>query len=592
MLKKLTLAVLALFMTVNISTARTPTTKNIKPKGKQSMPSETAQAGNPLTKEQEKQIDALFSKFDHNNTPGCAVGIIQNGRFIYQKSFGMADLEHAVPITADSRFELGSTSKQFTAACIALLQSEGKINLDDDLRKYIPELPDYGNVITIRHLLHHTSGLRDHVALYFGLTCGMTNDNYLSMEDAVKLVCRQKQLNFKPGEKHSYSNSGYLLLAEIISRVSKKKYSEYVKENIFLPLNMMNSSIDEDCRQVVQNRVPGYIEAGEAIYSKADHNSNDIGAKGVLTTINDLLLWDDNFYSGKVGGKGLTELMQTQGHLNNNEKIDYGYGLFFSNYKNMRVIGHPGGCYGFSAAYNRYPDQKVSLIILSNAAFNGTVYMATDQIADIVLKDKLKEDEAPASGMPSVPNNEPLPVKLTTPELEKFCGHYWSDAGNLNRKIYLKDGSLFYWRAEQSESKLIPVGKNELFMEGQPIEVKLVFDLQNQPKTVSILQNGTCTSVLKSYEPVVYTLKDLNQFAGNYYSQELDVIYKVTVESDKLVLFLRDRRIAELKVLIQNIFNIVEWDTNLKFYLNKKKAITGFKLEQGEIKDIDFVKQQ
>ena len=135
------------------------------------------------------------------------------------------------------------------------------------------------------------------------------------------------------------------------------------------------------------------------------------------------------------------------------------------------VIGHPGGCYGFSAAYNRYPDQKLSLIILSNIAFNGTVYMVTDQIADIVLKDKLIEEKAIASEMPSAPNNEPLPVKLTAPELEKFCGHYWSDAGNLNRKIYIKEGSLFYWRAEQSESKLIPVSNNELIMEGQPIEV-------------------------------------------------------------------------------------------------------------------------
>jgi CubicO group peptidase (beta-lactamase class C family) len=341
MLKKLTVFGLALIIIVNIVIAQTLAANNNKGKGKQSMPNETAQTNNPLTKEQERQIDALFTKFDHNTTPGCVVGIIQNGRFIYKKSFGLANLEYAVPITADSKFELGSTSKQFTAACIALLQLEGKISLDDDVRKYIPELPDYGNVITIRHLLYHTSGLRDHVALYSGLACGMTNDNYLSMEDAVKLVCRQKQLNFKPGEKHSYSNSGYLLLAEIISRVSKKKYSEYVKENIFSPLNMLNSSIDEDCRQVVQNRVSGYNETGETIYSKADHNSNDIGAKGVLTTMNDLLMWDDNFYSGKVGGKGLTGLMQTQGLLDNKEKIDYGYGLFFQIIKICWLLATP-----------------------------------------------------------------------------------------------------------------------------------------------------------------------------------------------------------------------------------------------------------
>ncbi len=217
--------------------------------------------------------------------------------------------------------------------------------------------------------------------------------------------------------------------------------------------------------------------------------------------------------------------------------------------------------------------------------------MATDQIADIVLKDKLIEEKEIAPEKPSAPNNEPLPVKLTTPEMEKFCGLYWSDAGNLNRKIYLKEGSLFYWRGEQSESKLIPVSKNELIMEGQPIEVKLIFDFGHKPKTVSILQNGNCTSVLKNYKPVVYTLKDLNKFAGNYYSEELDVVYKVKIEADKLVLFLRDKRIAELKVLVQNLFNLVEWDTNLKFYLDKTHNIAGFKLEQGEIKNIDFIKQ-
>jgi len=368
------------------------------------MINETDYTNNPLTQEQENQIDAIFAKYDTTDKPGCSVGVIQDGRFVYKKSFGMANLDYDIPITADSKFHICSIAKQFTAACIVLLKMDGKLEIDDDVRKYIPELPDYGKTITIRHLLYHTSGLRDFLQLL--LDTGFSFDSYFNNDDGLKIVIKQKSLDFAPGEKHSYSNTGYLLLAEIIKRISGKTIREFADERIFKPLGMHDSYFNDDCKAVVKNKVTPYDVSGEKIHFFL-HNDEEVGAGNVYSTINDFLKWDANFYDPQVGGQDFLDLMLTKGYLNNQEVLDYGFGLYHSFYKNKLTIGHTGGYTGALTNCVRFPDQKTTIIIFFNRDDideNGLVA----EIADIVL---------PAEMVPSQETTEQTKDRQTTYEL-------------------------------------------------------------------------------------------------------------------------------------------------------------------------------
>jgi len=546
------------------------------------MINETDYTNNPLTKEQENQIDALFAQYDTTNKPGCALGIIQDGRFIYKKSFGMANLEHNIPITSDSKFELASVSKQFTAACIALMHLDKSLNINDDVRKYIPELPDYGHVITISHLIYHTSGLRNYIdQIYF------TNfhfKNYYSANDIIRLICRQKELNFEPGSRVSYSNSNYLLLTEIIARVSKKKFSEFINENLFIPLNMLNTVVQDNYEQIIINRADPYQQINGTDYIKPSLNFDHIGAKGVVTTINDMLLWDQNLYTGQVGGKEFTKMMTTRVPLTNSEENDYALGLFVYNYKNLELVEHTGGYFGFSTIHRRFPDYKMSIIILSNGDLD--IFSPVHPITELLLKDVIID---PAGSKKKKKKTKSF--KLSSQELEKFCANYWSKNDMLERKIYLKEGELYYWRNETSASKLAPISHNEFVMADSTADVRLNFIDEQNFITLNFIENGKVALVLKSYQPIIFSAKYLKKYIGKYFCEELDVTYQFKMESDKLVLFNKGKQISELKPVVPDVFNITELDFHISFNYNDKNEISGFIPDSDRSKNIKFVKK-
>lgn len=338
--------------------------------------------------EKTDKVDKLFSKWDSTISPGAALAIIKDGKIIYKRGYGMANLEHNIPLTSTSVFRIGSTSKQFTASCIAILSLQGKISLDDDIRKYIRELPKHERPITIRHLIHHTSGIRDYLTL--ADIAGLPNDYFYTPEDTVELLSRQKGSNFPPGEEHLYSNSGYFLLGVIVERVSGKSLNDFAQTHIFKPLGMKNTHFHDDHTMIVKNRADGYspLKKGFRIdMTTLDH----VGDGGVFTTVEDLFLWDQAFYSYKLG-KELLELIQTPGMLNNGEKLEYAFGLDINEYKGLKRVSHSGGFAGFSAQMVRFPGQKFTVVCLANL---GTISPSRlcRQIADIYLADKLKKAE-------------------------------------------------------------------------------------------------------------------------------------------------------------------------------------------------------
>ena len=335
------------------------------------------------------KVDAIFTEWNKLDSPGCSLAVIKDGAIIYKHGYGMANLKKHIPITSKTIFDIGSTSKQFTAASIVLLAQEGKISLDDNIRKYLPEIPDYGHKITIRNLIHHTSGLRDYLDLFSQE--GIEQEDYTNDKDALDILIRQKSLNFKPGDKYLYCNSGYFLLSQIIKRASGQTLRQYAQEKIFNPLGMKNTHFHDDHTKTVENKATGYSPEKKGFVVDMS-NFDQTGDGGVNTTVEDLFLWDQNFYHPKVGGKALIDQMLTRGKLNNGKKLEYAYGLEIMPYKGLNTVSHGGAWAGYRAELLRFPDQKFSVICLCNLSSMEPEELAVN-VADIYLGDLLEDDD-------------------------------------------------------------------------------------------------------------------------------------------------------------------------------------------------------
>jgi CubicO group peptidase (beta-lactamase class C family) len=377
------------------------------------------------------KIDAVFSRWN-SETPGCAVGVSQGGKSVLQKSYGMADLEHDVPNTPETIFEAGSVSKQFTAAAVLLLAQEGKLSLDDPARKYIPELPDYGAPLTVRHMLHHTSGLRDWGEVESIAGWPRTTRAY-SHAHVLDIVSRQKSLNFPSGTQWSYSNTGYNLAAVIVSRVSGKPFAEFSQERIFAPLGMTHTSWRDDFTRIVKGRAIAYSQAGSGFRTNMPFE-NVHGNGGLLTTVGDLLKWNENFVTPKVGDAAFLKIEQEPGKLNDGKAHDYALGLNVRSYKGVPEVSHSGSTAGYRAHLTRYPQQHLSVAVLCNVTSGQATQYALN-VADMYLGSAIRNEPAAAPRpRPDTPSFTPDAKDIAT-----YIGRYHSDEAEVTYDI-VKDG--------------------------------------------------------------------------------------------------------------------------------------------------------
>jgi len=440
------------------------------------------------------KVDELFAKWDKPDSPGCALGIIKDGKFLYKRGYGMANLEYDIPITSESIFRIGSTSKQFTAMCISLLAEEGKISLDDNIRKYFPEMPEYAEDITIRHLIHHTSGIRDYLTLW--AISGTRNDDYFKDEEVVDLLCRQKELNFYPGKEHLYSNSGYFLLSEIIKRVTGKSMKIYAKENIFKPLGMKNTHFHNNHTKIVKLRASGYSPRDDNSFRIDMTTLPMIGDGGIFTSVDDLLLWDQNFYHNKLGkgGQELIEKILTPGVLNSGEKLIYAFGLDIDKYGGLKMISHGGSFVGFRADMIRFPQQNFSVICLANLGSFDPSRLAR-KVADIYLADEFKEN----AKKDIVPAERPEFIKLSESELIKFSGTFHDPKRGVFWKISPKENSLQVQENFSHRTFLIsPISKTK-FYTNDPFygEIEFKISQEGTPPIMLVLWEGRDISTFK-----------------------------------------------------------------------------------------------
>lgn len=497
--------------------------------------------------------------------PGCAAAVSLNGETVFEKAFGLAELEYNIPNTPQTIFESGSVAKQFTAAALVLLQQDGKLSLDDPVRKHIPELPDYGAPLTIRHLLNHTAGLRDWGTV-MGLTGAGRGVRVITLDLALDVIIHQRALDFTPGSEYSYSNSGYNLAAIIVERVSKQKFPAFVEERLFKPLGMKNSSWRDDYQRLVPGRAQAYSRQGNGPWRLNMPFMNVYGNGGMLTTVGDWMKWNAMLDSRSLGAP-LVEALETRGVLNDGRKIVYALGLEVSTYKGLKDVSHGGGTAGYQTFLARYPDQKVSVGVMCNGnspSAGGIAASITDEIF---------------GPFPETPRIEP--AKVSEDELKKFVGVWRNEKTHFPARFVIENG-VSRWMG----ARLVPMGGGQ-FGSGDN-RLKFVLDGNGQPTSAETIDDeGSITRFIleREWKP---TLAELAEFKGDWFTEEAGATVTFVVEGDKAFVTQRPATKLPLQPIYKDHFTLpgyVIWFTR-----DKKGKVNGMHVGAGRMRDMPLVR--
>jgi CubicO group peptidase (beta-lactamase class C family) len=413
-------------------------------------------------------VDAIFAEFDEQEGPGCALAVVNDGKVDYERGYGYANLDYGIRNGPDMVYYVGSVSKQFTAAAVALLAQDGRISLDDDVRSYFPELPDYGRTMTVRHLVHHTSGLRDIYTLM--MLAGIRMEDVFTNEEALALIARQRELNFLPGDDYLYSNSGYWLLGQLVERVTGQSLRVYADERIFRPLGMLSTHFHDEPYHVLRNRVVSYGgNASDGYRITYLQNFDKVGAGGLYTTLGDLAKWDASFYSAAVGGTAFLETMHSRGVLASGDTLSYAFGLGIGERRGLDIVRHSGALMGFRADMVRYPGERFTVITLCN---HGAIDPSAraDRVADLYLGHRFRpvSDEAGVA-------RRPAPAIVTAADrpaaggLAGVDGVYRSAELEADWRLTARDGVLHVTRRLAPGRVARPAGADAYDIDGQVV---------------------------------------------------------------------------------------------------------------------------
>ena len=310
-------------------------------------------------------VDAVFADLDRDG-PGAAVGVLLAGEIVHRAGYGVAHLDHGVPITPGTVFDIASISKQFGAMAALLLEADGRLDLDEDVRAYVPELPDFGVRITPRHLIHHTSGIRDWVHVMS--LAGLERSDVISFDRILRMLFEQQAVNFDPGAEYAYSNTGYNLLARVIEAQSGMSFREFTRQRIFEPLGMSRTHFSDDHLEVVAGRAESYSPDGDAGFVRQPNQLTALASSSLNTTIDDFILWMRNYETGEVGGEEVVKTMVEQGVLNGGETLAYAHGLTIGEYRGLPNFGHGGSWAGYRTNFVRFPEQDLSIAVFCNVS--------------------------------------------------------------------------------------------------------------------------------------------------------------------------------------------------------------------------------
>lgn len=530
------------------------------------------------------KIDSLLGTQIMNGTPGGVIGVVKGGKVLYKKIFGIANFDYKIPVTDSTVFNLASVSKQFTAFLVLLLEKEGKLDLDDTIQKYITELNSYGHPITIRQLLHHTSGIPTYDVLQ--LFAGIPSELPWDAEDQFSLIQSYHKLNFNPNEEFLYSNDNYFLLSRIVEKVSGMTYSQCIKEKIFEPLDMKTAVIYDYPGKIILNRASGYKKNGEIFSERNTESNSTCGYSNVYASVNDLINWSINLTSKSLGGEQLVNrLFNPTDTINNGDTVGYNYGFFITKSNGLKKVYHEGGSEGIRAYLSHFPEAGFSVFVMANGETNdhGRV---VDKIAEICLKDLLK---------PEI-KKEHKEMTINKELYQLYKGSYSLSDGNVLRfdnvndtlKLIIPDAPIFI---------MYPEKENEFFLKDFDAQCTFVKNSVGKVDEIVWHQSNQDFKGSRTTEPKPLTQKELQNFSGKYEIPELNVTYSVYVKDNGLIMTLpktfKQFNIYPGMKLTHRSGDIFYGRLDkVEFKRNKEGKVTGFIIaDVGRLRNIEFTKR-
>ena len=516
-------------------------------------------------------LNRVFATWTATNSPGCAVGVGRNGTPVFQNGYGMANLELDAPITPASIFHVASVSKQFTAMAVMLLAQDGKLSLDDDIRRHLPEIPDYGHRITIRDLLHHTSGLRDQWDL-LAMARGRFEENRITESDVLEIVARQKALNFVPGAEYLYSNTGYTLAGTIVRRVSGKSLREFADERIFRPLGMANTHFHDDYTMVVKGRAAGYARRAGAWHVSLP-NYDTYGATSLFTTVADLLKWQANFARPVVGTEGLLKEMLASAILANGDTTGYGLGVATQFFRGVRLIGHGGADAGYRTWSGGVPEHGLDLVVLCNASTAAPAALMQGVI-EVLLADKLQPVAPPARAS----------AAFSGEQAGRLAGVYVHPVTGAPTLLTQRGDTLVLGR---TGPVLLPLGESRFRISGQQSEAEFTAGGELVIRSLDWPSRQPVPLRRVAAAPARMTRAELAGYAGTYRSDELGAVYQVEAGDSTLIL---KTRWALDRNVIPAYGDVFTGPYLLRFTRGRNGRIDGMLMSSGRVRNVRFVR--
>ena len=525
------------------------------------------------------KVDPIFARWNRPDTPGCGVGVSRDGAVIYERGYGMASLERRVPITSSTVFHLASITKPFTAMSVLLAAERGLLSLDDDVSKYVPDWSNRQHSVTIRHLLTHTSGLRDAFVLQgWAPNTGTSNDAF------IKILSRQRGLNYVPGAEYQYNNGGYLLLGKILERASGQTLGAFADVNIFKPLGMTDAYFNGDRVRTVPDHASGYSPQPNG-WRLVPESSGYAGNAGMMSSVRDLLLWANNFADARVGTPALLAGMQTATVLTGGQTTQTGMGLAIGNYRGARTFRTSGGDFGTATELVLYPDHKLAIAVLCNmdsVVMGGAATVNVDDlingVADIFLDDVLEPRAASSAAAPPRP-----PVSLTADELVSKTGLYriQTDENHIVL-ISVRDGSLtlrdFY--GDNYDMLMTPISPNRFMVPGITLEFSPAE--AGRPQAWQVIDGEGRRLVELQFMKFDIPKADLESFTGEYRSDELDVRYTVAIRDSSLIV-----QSSTLHPVFKDGF-VGDYVGTVRFFRDPRGAVAGFTLSRNSARGVRF----
>lgn len=506
------------------------------------------------------KVDSIFVDIDVPNVPGSAILVAKDGEIMLNKGYGLANLEQKISITSSTVFDLASLAKQFTGFSISLLVEQGKISLEDDIRQYIPEFPDFGNTITIDHLLHHTSGLRDWTGTL--RLAGMSPEDVISFEQILRMAFNQKELNFVPGSRYSYSNTGYNILAEVVQRVTGESFCNWTNQNIFLPLNMTNTQFLDDHTKIINNRANGYYKDDKGEFHFNPNNLTALGSSSLYSTTTDLAKWMRFLLNPSAEMAPVVNRMYQQGILNDGKEISYAFGLEISEFRDTKWISHSGSWASFSTYMVLLPEHNLSIVVLNNN--QSSAENVAREIASLYLPTLQKEKDYPEQRISD-------PVEVSVDILDDYVGTYKFGIG-WYVSISRKGNDL--WTQATNENIFPMNAKSETTFQIPAYNGRTMTFYRDASGKVTHLEYAGET---RQKEESPFNPQDIHQYLGEYVSEELGTLYHIISEDNQLKLYhFRHGILSLTPVWNDDFLGSGHFIRSIIFYRDKNDKIIGF----------------